>query len=829
VLLFVLGRAYAELQAGAASPRSVLAFAAAGVLLVAVGSVVGQSTSSHGASPVFARTSAVLGAWLMVNRIAWPWPAPLGIELFDAAVALRGLLSGLTVSLVAHTALVFPERHGLLRTHPRATLSLVYLQAALYLADDLLAPFGLHGAAALVDRAAQISGAALLAGVAILLIARTRRLRSWHRGRRLVWVVRALALGALLPVIACVLIPGPILGAALPFGALPLLAIVLLPLGFAVAILFDHALESDHLLRRSLASLAGTLALGGCFVAAAGVAAYWLAARASPLTLFGGMLATAIAASLLLRAGVEAIRWIDQLFDRRRQRDRDLLEHLATHLPTLPTAAELGAALRNQLPVALGLSHATLLVRIEQEKGFVDPLDATRRIDAGAAGLVARASRTRAVLRRLEDDGGPDLAALPRAEQLLLRRDRVAGVVPVVCAESTFALLLVGAPAGGRALDAEDCALLRTVAAQAAVALQNGRLVEVERRTATHHREVLAGIATGVVVIDAAGRLESLNRAAATLLGIDAAAWIGAEADSVEALAPFGAALDHAGPEDPPLRGELDLPAGAGGRRQVRYIVQRLLAPDSEGKELGTQLLLDDVTEQRRLERAATLRSKLETLGRFSGFVVHDVGNLAEELEGALLRIGPGSGDSPELAEALRECQLRVRRIHELVRSQGEFVRGRSGPVEPLDLRELALAALGSVPRDARLEIVRRPWDEVPPVRGDAAKLRRVVENLAKNAIQAMEGRGILRLGVSTSRAGSVTLEVADTGPGVPPEWTADLFEPFASSRPGGQGLGLAFVLDTVSAHGGRIDLHNEPGEGATFRITLPAERGIRE
>ncbi|MCW5714691.1 MAG: HAMP domain-containing histidine kinase [Bauldia sp.] len=123
-------------------------------------------------------------------------------------------------------------------------------------------------------------------------------------------------------------------------------------------------------------------------------------------------------------------------------------------------------------------------------------------------------------------------------------------------------------------------------------------------------------------------------------------------------------------------------------------------------------------------------------------------------------------------------------------------------------------------------------WENhVPPsleVDADPDHLFRVLMNLCRNAIEAMEGSGdlalIRRLTVDARRAGGVvTIEVRDTGPGVPAMAREHLFQPFqGSAKPGGTGLGLAISAELIRAHGGEIDLVPAAGAGSIFRMTIP-------
>ncbi|MGH6832945.1 MAG: sensor histidine kinase, partial [Methyloceanibacter sp.] len=110
-------------------------------------------------------------------------------------------------------------------------------------------------------------------------------------------------------------------------------------------------------------------------------------------------------------------------------------------------------------------------------------------------------------------------------------------------------------------------------------------------------------------------------------------------------------------------------------------------------------------------------------------------------------------------------------------------------------------------------------------VDADRDQLYRVLSNLCRNAVQALESEGESagEIILTARREGAVTIiEVADTGPGVPEKARAHLFEAFQSvARKGGSGLGLAIAAELVQAHGGQIALVDNEG-GATFRVTIP-------
>jgi signal transduction histidine kinase len=112
----------------------------------------------------------------------------------------------------------------------------------------------------------------------------------------------------------------------------------------------------------------------------------------------------------------------------------------------------------------------------------------------------------------------------------------------------------------------------------------------------------------------------------------------------------------------------------------------------------------------------------------------------------------------------------------------------------------------------------------LPLVEADAELLRQAFLNLCVNGIQAMQERGGGTLAVRARRDGDgVVVEVSDTGPGIDDATRPHVFEPFYTTKASGTGLGLAIVRQAAEAHGGAVEVESRPGEGARFRIRLPA------
>jgi two-component system nitrogen regulation sensor histidine kinase NtrY len=152
---------------------------------------------------------------------------------------------------------------------------------------------------------------------------------------------------------------------------------------------------------------------------------------------------------------------------------------------------------------------------------------------------------------------------------------------------------------------------------------------------------------------------------------------------------------------------------------------------------------------------------------------------------------------------------------------QPEFARVNLNDLvrEIVKLFEAQFSALGRPPITPELHLE----ENLPAVQADATLLRRAIENLILNAMDAMPAGGVLML--RTAREdGGVSLEVSDTGSGLTPEECERLFTPYYTTKQHGTGLGLAIVQSVVSDHGGRISVESETGVGTSFHIHLPVK-----
>lgn len=242
----------------------------------------------------------------------------------------------------------------------------------------------------------------------------------------------------------------------------------------------------------------------------------------------------------------------------------------------------------------------------------------------------------------------------------------------------------------------------------------------------------------------------------------------------------------------------------------------------------GASLVVMDQTELRRLQTADVQTARLAAIGFMVAGVCHEVTNPLTSLHSIVQFLRSEAQPGPDLlGKGLDNIAVNVQRLLDISRRLVNFSRVGDEPRGRFAIGDMIEEALHVV-REGRMlgetTVQYRP-DLQAIVFGNAGQVREIFLNLFMNAVQAMDGRGTLD--VSVRRVdGRVEVSIADSGPGVPAALVDRIFEPFFTTRAhaNGTGLGLAICNEIAHEHGGRIELRDNDGAGATFCLTLPGD-----
>jgi len=255
------------------------------------------------------------------------------------------------------------------------------------------------------------------------------------------------------------------------------------------------------------------------------------------------------------------------------------------------------------------------------------------------------------------------------------------------------------------------------------------------------------------------------------------------------------------------------------------HMSSRLEERRAENQRLISELEERVAQKTREVRRA----DRLATLGGIAAGFAHEIGNSLNVIRGysaVAAREVPADSPVKSDVEAIRREVGRAAGLIErfLVFARARTVHPHAQPVAPI-LRE-AVEVVGPAAAQAGVERVVEIEDGLPEVVADAELLRQAFLNLCVNAIQAMQKGG--KLTARARRLGDgVAVELVDTGPGMDAETAARVFEPFFTTKANGTGLGLAIVRQAAEAHGGAVEVETAPGQGATFRVRLPAAAAV--
>ena len=250
------------------------------------------------------------------------------------------------------------------------------------------------------------------------------------------------------------------------------------------------------------------------------------------------------------------------------------------------------------------------------------------------------------------------------------------------------------------------------------------------------------------------------------------------------------------------------------------------------------RLYLEREQQKRSLE--ATVRERTEqllqsekvaTMGSLLAGVAHELNNPLAVVMGQAMLLRESAANSPFAARADKihaaseRCARIVKNFLALARSRPP----ERGPVALGGVVTQAVELLAYELRTSSVEVELRLSESVPVFQADGHQLHQVIVNLLANAHHAMrQTTGLRRITLASefdAATARVRLTMTDTGPGIPPELQAKIFEPFFTTKPLGEGtgLGLSLCRGIVEEHGGTLTVESQPGQGATFIMTLAA------
>lgn len=268
------------------------------------------------------------------------------------------------------------------------------------------------------------------------------------------------------------------------------------------------------------------------------------------------------------------------------------------------------------------------------------------------------------------------------------------------------------------------------------------------------------------------------------------------------------------------------------GKNRYFDVIATPIAEPTEGYR--ALVFIRDVTERRARELQLLQAEKMSSIGVLAAGVAHEINNPMTSVAGYAEALQRRFREAPELAEDLRltdfprYLEIIVREVYRckgIIDSLLSFSRKSDGAFGKVDLNGIIGEVLELVRhqgRDKSIEIENNLLVPLPAVLGDASALRQVFLNLIMNGLQAIEGKGSVRIETALEN-GQVVAKVTDTGSGIAPDMLDQIWNPFFTTKVvgKGQGLGLAVTYDIIKKHDGLIEVQSQLGKGTEFTVKL--------
>ena len=746
--------------------------------------------------------------------------------------------------LFLHFALMFPERpDSWVRTDAgRTLLPLIYLPALLLglarvgvLWSDAGQGAVLSNVLTIIERGEILYLAlGLVAGLALMIRA-LGRVRSVTARRQLRWIVWGTAFGAA-PFVLAYGLPYALGFEPFPGAELSAILLGLVPLAFASAIVRYRLMDVEVIIKRGVVYTAATAAI---------VAIYFVLYRVAGLMSSGddarnpliAFLATAVVV-LLSQPVKNAIQnGLDRVYYRDRYDYRRALVGFARDLNSDLDLLRLSERLVHRVTETLVVDRMALLLAPLEGGHDGEFLTIAHWGFAAEPPPILRSSQagTRLVAGHTLTVDEP--LAQRRIDARELEYWRELGIhyfVPCVSKEGTIAVMALGRKASSEPLSSEDMGLLSAVAAQAATAIENGRLYRQLRvkadeldRMREFSENILESLNDGLAVLNHEDRIVRWNRRLEELYGVRHETAVGRRIDEV-----FDAAFFDA------LRGaRQESPEGAAVYRVQlitrhdparRLLVNLATTPlrDSDGAIGGTILVIEDISSRAQLEEQLQISEKMASLGLLAAGVAHEVNTPLTGISSYTQMLLQGASPDDPKTRVLEKIERQTFRAAKIVNGLLNLARPAqvdSGPVDVNAVVNDVLSLLEHQLRNGSIQVRKELASTAPIVLGIEYKLQQVFLNLFLNARDAMPKGGWLSI---VTRGGSdhATIEVADTGAGISADHLSRIYDPFFTTKDIGKGtgLGLSITYGIVQEHGGSITCESSVGQGTRFSLTLP-------
>jgi len=348
---------------------------------------------------------------------------------------------------------------------------------------------------------------------------------------------------------------------------------------------------------------------------------------------------------------------------------------------------------------------------------------------------------------------------------------------------------------------------------------------------------ILESLTTGVIVIDQQGSITTCNKTAGLITGLTPESCLGKPLKDLfhdDLLENMVSRL--AKTEGGPLSVDREITTQTGSKIHIQASASPVLDPDD--RQIGSLLIIKDMTRIRHLEIEAQRNQRLRAMGEMAAGIAHEIRNPLGSIElfASLLKKDVEADEEKfKLVEHIRSGVKNMDRIISTLLLYAKSPRPSQQKCDIHELLNTLLTSSSDIVIPDNIKILRNFEENDAWVNGDQELLKQVFGNLIRNAVQAMPKGGKLTLttrkvnapsnlsGENSDHRQFITITVMDTGAGIPPDHLVKIFNPFFSTKDKGTGLGLSISHNIIKAHQGTIDAESEKGKPTIFIVKLPS------
>jgi two-component system sensor histidine kinase PilS (NtrC family) len=342
------------------------------------------------------------------------------------------------------------------------------------------------------------------------------------------------------------------------------------------------------------------------------------------------------------------------------------------------------------------------------------------------------------------------------------------------------------------------------------------------------HERIVESIRSGLITTDLDGTIFTFNVAAAEITGYSAERMKGKTIFTLfgDIREQIELSLVSRMENEHPPRFEADLTTPDGFAVRIGYTISQLY---SEEKEVsGLIISFQDLTEIRSMEESVRRKDRLAAVGRVGAGLAHEIRNPLGAMRGAIQVLQSSTPPDSIQLDLMHIILRESDRLNNIITNFLSYARPKAGNFADVDLCETVRDTSTLLKHSPDVKESHLLIEELPEkpvfVNADAAQLKQVFWNLARNALHAMPDGGTLKIGIETIPNNRVRIVFEDTGKGMSPDQVEQLFEPFSNSTTGGTGLGLSIVYQIIKDHNGVINVRSMEEEGSTITIEIPRE-----